>query len=586
MVIVVMESISHQEIRKQVLEFVEKALSEDKVNELLVSCRNLLDKAQAGLEIDIKTAVDTGFRDVLHKYIRLNTDNDDYQWYEKIIELSIKAVRSGICLGGLPILLLTDLFDCKPLNKCEELFSLLENRVNIWKEDIFFNNVKNQMLRSCNDLLRRLSRSQHTVFGGRILEFLARFFPLFERSGLNLTSEFNQENVVAISAQEDLSDASSISDSPMEEGEMPTSEVVQVDYNLYRKFWQLQSFFKNPNLCYSKPNWKQFQSYSTDVLTAFSTFKLDPQSNKATEKVDIQGEQIHFTKYLTNQRLLELQLSDSSFRRYILVQFLILFQYLTTYVKSKQESQTLTEEQNAWLKQSNEKVLELIGKTPPNGQEMTQIIEHILKREEFWCNWKNDGCPGLKEINETISKEPTMVNGRKRVGDEIKHAESFGKVIIGNPELTKLWNLCSDNLEACLSKKRIFIPPVDEFFGDVKTSYDEYSAEDRQKMLADDSDFNWRSLRLLGSKSSYFFTPSNQSMVKPIVQYLDTVIEKVVKELNAADGNKGSQDLAIDDAEDISNDELLKQIDENSNLGSTDNHAQNEIKRTEEKASV
>ena len=45
------------------------------------------------------------------------------------------------------------------------------------------------------DLLRRLSRSQNTVFCGRILLFLARFFPFSERSGLNLVSEFNLENV-------------------------------------------------------------------------------------------------------------------------------------------------------------------------------------------------------------------------------------------------------------------------------------------------------------------------------------------------------------------------------------------------------
>lgn len=46
-----------------------------------------------------------------------------------------------------------------------------------------------------SDLLRRLSRSQNTVFCGRILLFLARFFPFSERSGLNLVSEFNLENV-------------------------------------------------------------------------------------------------------------------------------------------------------------------------------------------------------------------------------------------------------------------------------------------------------------------------------------------------------------------------------------------------------
>ena len=47
------------------------------------------------------------------------------------------------------------------------------------------------------DLLRRLSRSQNTVFCGRILLFLAKFFPLSERSGLNVISEFNLDNLTA-----------------------------------------------------------------------------------------------------------------------------------------------------------------------------------------------------------------------------------------------------------------------------------------------------------------------------------------------------------------------------------------------------
>ena len=45
--------------------------------------------------------------------------------------------------------------------------------------------------------------------------------------------------------------------------------------------------------------------------------------------------QEYFAKYLTSQKLLQLQLSDSMFRRFVLMQFLILFQYLTSTVKFK-----------------------------------------------------------------------------------------------------------------------------------------------------------------------------------------------------------------------------------------------------------
>lgn len=53
------------------------------------------------------------------------------------------------------------------------------------------------------DLLRRLSRSQNTVFCGRILLFLAKFFPFSERSGLNVVSEFNLDNLTTFGVKED-----------------------------------------------------------------------------------------------------------------------------------------------------------------------------------------------------------------------------------------------------------------------------------------------------------------------------------------------------------------------------------------------
>jgi len=77
------------------------------------------------------------------------------------------------------------------------------------------------------------------------------------------------------------------------------------------------------------------------VLSAFASFKLEEQrSYPTTCKMDTSMEDSHkethyFAKYLTNQKLLELQLSDSNFRRYVLLQFLILFQYLNSTVKFK-----------------------------------------------------------------------------------------------------------------------------------------------------------------------------------------------------------------------------------------------------------
>lgn len=50
----------------------------------------------------------------------------------------------------------------------------------------------------CLDLLKRLSKTQKTVFSGRILTFLAQLFPLNEKSGLNQIGHFNTENITKL----------------------------------------------------------------------------------------------------------------------------------------------------------------------------------------------------------------------------------------------------------------------------------------------------------------------------------------------------------------------------------------------------
>ena len=63
--------------------------------------------------------------------------------------------------------------------------------------------------------------------------------------------------------------------------------------------------------------------------------------------------QQYFAKYLTSQNLLELQLGDSNFMRYILLQFLIMFQYLDSPVKFKQLASKQIYKLNSWFKKFN-----------------------------------------------------------------------------------------------------------------------------------------------------------------------------------------------------------------------------------------
>lgn len=518
-------------------------------------------------EIDNRRqAVDLASKRILSVLLRIGLNKDTAN---HLIDLSITLAREpDLCSGSLPVLLLCDVFDSLPLNESEEFFSLVEDKVSIWKEDLFFKCCKNQLLRTCNDLLRRLSRSQNTVFCGKILVFLAKLFPLSERSGLNIASEFNAENITLFSSEDykGLSDEGSYH----EESDEGSASSVPVDYNLYRKFWSLQEYFRQPLLCYTKVHWRQFTSYSTDVLSVFGSFKLDdiktaqwalPGSSSSPS-----GKSVYFAKYLTSQKLLELELSDSNFRRYVLVQFLILFQYLQSTVRFKLDSHVLTEEQSSWVKNTLTQVYKLLEETPPDGAGFATRIKHILQREESWNAWKNEGCPDFKEARPV--EQTREVRPKRKLGDEVKAALASKKVVLGDTEMNRLWNLCPDNWEACSSPKRDFVPSLEKFFDMAMDQGDPVAgAKSRAKSIYQ-SNSGWRALRLLSQKSPHFFTSSNQP-IKSLPLYLESMVMRLAKEFptqNVAPSQAADEKTDMADYGD-SEDELLKNHEESRETG-------------------
>uniref|UniRef100_A0A8C7LAE6 THO complex 1 n=1 Tax=Oncorhynchus kisutch TaxID=8019 RepID=A0A8C7LAE6_ONCKI len=234
-------------------------------------------------------------------------------------------VHAGICSATTPFLLLGDVLDCLPLYQCDKVFSFVEENVSTWKSNSFYTAGKNYLLRMCNDLMRRLYKSQNTVFCGRIQLFLARLFPLSEKSGLNLQSQFNLDNISKV---------------------RPCSK----DYRYC--FWTLQDYFRNPVQCYEKFSWMTFLKYSDETLAVFRSFKLDDMqaSKKKLEELRTAGgDHVYFAKFLTSEKL-----SDSNFRRHILLQYLILFQYLqgTGQVQKVSSSCILNDDQCSWMEET------------------------------------------------------------------------------------------------------------------------------------------------------------------------------------------------------------------------------------------
>uniref|UniRef100_A0A672ZKY2 Death domain-containing protein n=1 Tax=Sphaeramia orbicularis TaxID=375764 RepID=A0A672ZKY2_9TELE len=482
---------------------------------------------EIGYETEKKTTLDQALRGVLGDQMGSCDD------YLSLIYLSIDAVTEGICSATTPFLLLGDVLDCLPLDQCDRIFSFVEENVSTWKSNSFYSAGKNYLLRMCNDLLRRLSKSQNTVFCGRIQLFLARLFPLSEKSGLNLQSQFNLDNITVFNKNEQEStlgqkhteekeDGMEVEEGEMGEDDAPAPCSIPIDYNLYRKFWTLQDYFRNPVQCYDKFSWMTFLKFSDETLAVFKSYKLDDMQaskRKLEELRASSGEHVYFAKFLTSEKLMDLQLSDSNFRRHILLQYLILFQYLKGQVKFKSSSCILNDDQTTWIEETTKLVYQLLREIPPDGDKFAIMVEHILNTEENWNAWKNEGCPSF--VKERYS---SLIPTRKRQAPEDFLGKGPDRKIFMGKYVS------APNHVTCFVLFREFMPSLDEFFAEAIEQADPANMVEEEYKVVRNPNYGWRALRLLSRRSPHFFQPTNQKF-KSLADYLDSMVSKLAKEL-------------------------------------------------------
>lgn len=532
-----------------------------------------------GNEAEKKTTLDQALRCVLGDQI--NEVKTNVNEYLSLIDLSIDAVTEGICSATTPTILLGDVLDCLPLDQCDKIFTFVEENVSTWKSSAFYTAGKNYLLRMCNDLLRRLSKSQNTVFCGRIQLFLARLFPLSEKSGLNLQSQFNLDNITVFNKNEQEStlgqkhteekeEGMEVEEGEMGEEEGPAPCSIPIDYTLYRKFWTLQDYFRNPVQCYDKFSWMTFVKYSDDTLAVFKSYKLDDMQaskRKMEELRSSSGEHVYFAKFLTSEKLMDLQLSDSNFRRHILLQYLILFQYLKGQVKFKSSNCSLNDDQAAWIEDATKLVYQLIKEIPPDGDKFAVMVEHMLNSEENWNTWKNEGCPSFVK-ERTVDDKPKRPTRKRAAPEDFLGKGPDRKIFMGNDELTRLWNLNPDNMEACKSESREFMPSLDEFFAEAIEQADPVNMVEEEYKVVRNPNYGWRALRLLSRISPHFFQPTNQKY-KSLADYLDSMVSKLAKELPK---DIPSEEIKTgEDDDDDNGDNLLKESNDSPSVQSIQN---------------
>ncbi|KAL6847600.1 hypothetical protein ACP4OV_022626 [Aristida adscensionis] len=348
----------------------------------------------------------------------------------RLLDIVLYLCERGHVEGGMVFQLLEDLTEMSTIKDCKDIFGYIESKQDILGKQELFGRGKLVMLRTCNQLLRRLSKANDVVFCGRIIMFLAHFFPLSERSALNIKGVFNTSNVTKY--------------------EKDATDGISVDFNFYKTLWSLQEHFSNPALTAANP--AKWQKFSSNLEVVLSTFEAQPLSDDdgRVNNLDQEEDAAFNIKYLTSSKLMGLELKDPSFRRHILVQCLIFFDYLKAPGKSDKDGPTGSMKEE--IKSCEEHVKKLLEIIPPKGKEFLKSIEHILEREKNWVWWKRDGCPAFEK--QPFEKKSGQAGARKRKP----------RWRLGNKELSQLWKWAEQNPNALTDPDRVRMPSITEYW--------------------------------------------------------------------------------------------------------------------------
>lgn len=386
------------------------------------------------------------------------------------------------------------------LEECDTYFAVnYENNF-----DQFHESDNLPLLRTCLDLLSRLENTTHYHFAGRVLLFLAKLLPLFDRSGLNIISEVNNkelpsqvtETLRILAAKNSSKDEFEVD---IEEGEAidnEDEELISEDSDkLYERFWKIQSYLNQPNLLHDKNAWYSFRTHTDSLLTYLDNVKTSTSIWKVT------------STYAVNSKTLYMQLSDENFRRCILLQLLIILR----------SDKTDQDPSGSWTSITITRIHVLLSQMfdSERSRKFLDFVKQVTQREELWERWKTDKCPELKKIDddEIVNVRSTYTK-RRKLGDELRIAKSYKMSVIGSPQLTKLWNQNDTDRFNVPSLEKFLEPTINE-------------PPEKRLEIFKDAKYGFKALRLLSKKCSTFVVPSTNSVTN-LSDYLSLAVEAVI----------------------------------------------------------
>ncbi|WFC99347.1 hypothetical protein MYAM1_002091 [Malassezia yamatoensis] len=393
------------------------------------------------------------------------------------LDVALSLEHASLVDAALPLTALEEWMEQTTTLQCSELFLYLEANAERFTKGMVATSGKGLvLLRLCNELLRRLSSSYrpHTVLSGRVLSFVSMHFPINERSGVNLKGEFHTENYEPVTSIDSEWDDGGVAEQQItsNDSNTPISPASYASHPaFYSLFWNLQKCFAHPSVLIDESNDEQlpfasaakamqlsnsddtqmqiFQKAADCVLSVLQNHNKNESVPSQRVYTEVASESEVFPSFLKGTSLLKYELSDPLFRRHILTQFLILFQYLLGCSPSSRDRYAtwtnkalvpraeLNESDEKWTRRAWRHVQTQLRDTGTDGREYLAMVLQILRKESCWLNWKAIGAPALEkaasellDVNAIAEKEYAAFQNRLPA---YPHP-------LGTPALSMLWS--------------------------------------------------------------------------------------------------------------------------------------------------
>ncbi|KAI9758872.1 MAG: hypothetical protein M4579_002756 [Chaenotheca gracillima] len=554
--------------------------------------------------------IETAVRATFNGFVKASTSIDEPSFVQVWNLLDIVSIMSDNeqCEPGLVFWLIEELLDSQTIDGCRKVFDYLESR----REKITANHFKQKsliILRSCNELLRRLSRAENTVFCGRVFIFLFQSFPLGDKSSVNLRGEYHVENTTTYDETppkiDDVPEQMDVDAEPIPEnggdrngevgdqdsktsisepeksqaGRVSVPEIKTEQFDaamdtdtLYPIFWSLQQYFSNPTRLFDTANFATFKSGLGSTMKKFkesqretdgrSVLLVSEDSKKGTKRKrsDLEDDlSSGFNpKYLTSRDLFDLEIGDLAFRRHILVQSLILLDFLQSLSpKSKAKlgslhpqnksvlyQYSLDDDDARWVVDTRAEIAAYLQQGP-EGKFYYRMVDTVLSRDKNWVRWKAENCPPIERHPIPLES----MTGAKKGVEKACVARRLRSTPVGSINLGFLSDAeAARGLEKLRQKESYVIPDAESFESTIASDeFDKDMAkDDNEKQLAVDAKASkaWRALRIASKSRLNVFDKIDDNAQKLQALFQPESARDVEKGQNGSENTEGKVEMS------------------------------------------